>query len=90
MGGAVVPKNRNFAVWSWEASEIKSKEIILLATSFALVNFNNIAGRKTKRYNDRRKNNGKLKSTVWNLLTMFWPPWRMIIKLLPTLNLNWP
>lgn len=60
MGGAVVPKNRNFSVWSLEASEIKSKEIILTATSFVLVNFNNIAGQKTKRYNDRRKNNGKL------------------------------
>lgn len=48
MGGAVVPKNRNFSVWSLEASEIKSKEIILTATSFVLVNFNNIAGQKKK------------------------------------------
>lgn len=56
MGGAVVPNNRNFAVWSSEASEIKSKEIILLATSFVWVNFNNIAGRKKIQwsYSDQR------------------------------------
>lgn len=59
MGGVVVLKNRNFAVWSWEVFEIKLKEIILLVISFVLVNFNNIVGRKIKRYNDRRKNNGK-------------------------------
>lgn len=59
MGGVVVLKNRNFAVWSWEVFEIKLKEIILLVISFVLVNFNNIVGYKIKRYNDRRKNNGK-------------------------------
>lgn len=89
MGGVVVLKNRNFAVWSWEVFEIKLKEIILLVISFVLVNFNNIVGRKIKRYNDRRKNNGKFKSIVWNLLIMFWLLWRMIIKFLLIFNLNW-
>lgn len=69
MGGAVVPKNRNFSVWSREASEIKSKEIILLATSFVWVNFNKIDGCKTKRYNDHTMiegiNNGKLINVLW-------------------------
>lgn len=59
MGGVVVLKNCNFLVWLLEVFEIKLKEIILLVISFVLVNFNNIVGYKIKRYNDRRKNNGK-------------------------------
>lgn len=89
MGGVVVLKNCNFVVWLWEVFEIKLKEIILLVISFVLVNFNNIVGCKIKRYNDWRKNNGKFKSIVWNLLIMFWLLWRMIIKFLLIFNLNW-